>query len=285
MAINAVLSSRPAFAEDRGRLANLLHFETFVHRHLDWRRPLDWLGHEPYLILEASGRLAATLACPQDPVGVAWVRLFGTAARVSPAEAWAELWPQALAKLQELEVREIAAIPLQDWFKELLLSGGFKHSHNVVVLEWRANAGNPAPETQEFMIRAMDAADLQQVAETDRAAFAPLWQNSLEAIKLAFDQAGSATVIQQDGRIAAFQLSTIGTQGLHLARLATHPSHQGKGLAKALIRELQAKALARKEKLITVNTQDNNLPSLALYKKLGFQLTGEAFPVYEFFLS
>jgi ribosomal protein S18 acetylase RimI-like enzyme len=285
MAVSAVLSSRPALENDRGRLANLLHFETFVHRHLDWRRPLDWLGHEPYLILESSGHLAATLACPQDPAGVAWVRLFGTAARVSPAEAWAKLWPQALAKLRELQVQDLAAIPLQDWFRDLLLNSGFKHSHNVVVLEWRANAGNPSPESDEFKIRAMQAEDLVQVAETDRAAFAPLWQNSLEAIKLAFDQAGSATVIQQAGRIAAFQLSTIGTQGLHLARLATHPSHQGKGLAKALIRELQAKALARKDKLITVNTQDNNLPSLALYKKLGFELTGEAFPVYEFFIE
>jgi ribosomal protein S18 acetylase RimI-like enzyme len=33
---------------------------------------------------------------------------------------------------------------------------------------------------------------------------------------------------------------------------------------------------------ISVNTQDNNTSSLALYKRLGFELTGETFPVFRY---
>jgi ribosomal protein S18 acetylase RimI-like enzyme len=32
---------------------------------------------------------------------------------------------------------------------------------------------------------------------------------------------------------------------------------------------------------VTVNTQKNNLASLALYKAAGFKFTGEEFPIYQ----
>ena len=43
------LPVRTARPDDRQALANLIHFEVYVHRHLDWRHPLDWLGCQPYL--------------------------------------------------------------------------------------------------------------------------------------------------------------------------------------------------------------------------------------------
>ena len=43
-----------------------------------------------------------------------------------------------------------------------------------------------------------------------------------------------------------------------------------------LIRRLKKKGVAR----LTVNTQSDNLSSLALYDKMGFVVTGEKFPVY-----
>jgi ribosomal protein S18 acetylase RimI-like enzyme len=279
MAAPAVLSFRSATEEDRSRLANLLHFETHVHRHLDWRRPLDWLGSSPFLISETAGRLSATLACPQDPPGVAWVRLFAVVTRVDINEAWELLWPAAEEQLRALGAVESAAIPLHDWFRKLLSGSGFHHTHNVVVLDWRAAPVEPLDSS--VRIRPMNWEDLVAVQAVDQAAFAPLWQNSVAALEQAYRQAGFATVIEDEGQIVAYQLSTLSTQGLHLARLATHPSMQGKGLALRLVRDLQANVLQRHEGRLTVNTQDNNKPSLGLYKKLGFQLTNECFPVYQ----
>ncbi len=55
---------RSAQAEDRQNLANLIHFEEHVHRHLDWRGPLDWIGSQPYLVYEQRKQLLAALSLP-----------------------------------------------------------------------------------------------------------------------------------------------------------------------------------------------------------------------------
>jgi hypothetical protein len=49
---------RPADSTDHQQLSNLIFFEARLHRHLDWRSPLDWLG-EPF-----SGRWRRTTASP-----------------------------------------------------------------------------------------------------------------------------------------------------------------------------------------------------------------------------
>lgn len=277
----AVFSLRSATEEDRSRLANLLHFETHVHRHLDWRRPLDWLGHSPFLIAENGGRLAAALACPQDPPGLAWIRLFAAMTRVDMAAAWNLLWAAAREELQQGGAQQAAAIPLNDWFVGLLQGAGFEHTQNVVVLDWAADQ-TILPSDHQLRIRPMQVEDLPAVYQVDKAAFAPLWQNPLAALEFAYEQAGFATVVEEQGNIVAYQISTQNAQGLHLARLATHPSMQGRGLAVALTTDLQRHAQTRKGLRLSVNTQDNNTPSLALYKKLGFVLTSERFPVYQF---
>jgi ribosomal-protein-alanine N-acetyltransferase len=280
VALNAVLTARPATESDRAGLANLLHFETYVHRHFDWRRPIDWLGKWPYFVLEKGDRLAAALACPPDPEGVAWLRLFATTARVEPGEAWSQLWPQTLEQLRELGVQHMAAIPLQEWMRDLLAGSGFVHTHNVIVLDWRT--AKPIASRPLHVIRDMAEGDIASVAEADQAAFAPLWQNSAPAIKVAFEQAQIARIIELDGRVAAFQISTPAAQGLHLARLATHPDFQGRGLGVALVHDLLDYAIKHRKAVVTVNTQDNNKPSLGLYTKLGFKPTGDQYPVFEY---
>ena len=68
--IEVSLRVRPAVPQDQHQIANLMFFETHVHRHLDWRAPLEWLGSPFYWVVEDNGRVLAVLACPQDPDGV-----------------------------------------------------------------------------------------------------------------------------------------------------------------------------------------------------------------------
>ncbi|HSS98904.1 MAG TPA: GNAT family N-acetyltransferase [Terriglobales bacterium] len=278
MAVPAVLSLRPAIQDDRSRLANLLHFESHVHRHLDWRRPLDWLGASPFVVVESAGPLNAALACPPDPPGIGWIRLFAVDSRMQPGKAWETLWPEATQELKDLGVDQAAAIPLDNWFRKLVSNSGFEHIHSVVVLEWKA--ANSVASKQALHIRAMQPADIAAVHAVDAAAFAPLWQNSEAALTAALKQAGHATVIEENGEIVAYQISTQSNQGLHLARLATHPKQQGQGLAKALVQDVQQKLVDNRWAVLSVNTQDNNNPSLSLYDKMGFTLNGEQFPIY-----
>jgi ribosomal protein S18 acetylase RimI-like enzyme len=288
MVVPAVLDIRTAKDKDRSRLANLLHFETYVHRHLDWRRPLDWLGQEPYLLAESGGRLVGALACPPDPPGVAWLRFFASSSPAVTWETWDSLWGAAREMLTEEKLAEHAvAIPLQDWFRDLIAKSQFDHTHNVVVLDWRPAATHTSlkKKMESIQVRPMLVADLEAVHAVDSAAFMPLWRHSLDTVQLAFGQSALASVVETDGKVLAYQISTPSSQGLHLARLATHPDQQGHGLAKALILHVQQQIAQRPHQRLTVNTQDNNLPSLGLYQKMAFQLTGETFPVYQLELN
>jgi len=84
----APVSIRSALPDDRLQLKNLIQFESYVHRHLDWKQPLDWIGHSPFLVAERKGRVIASLACPPDPPGVAWIRTFATSGLLQPDDAW-----------------------------------------------------------------------------------------------------------------------------------------------------------------------------------------------------
>ena len=89
------LQVRRAVQADQQQIAQLMFFEPRVHRHLDWRAPLDWLGVPHYWVLEEGGRISASLACPQDPPDIAWIRLFVSAYNIPEAEAWQPLWTAA----------------------------------------------------------------------------------------------------------------------------------------------------------------------------------------------
>ena len=283
MFIKTKYSVREAAKTDTRSLANLIHFELYVHRHLDWRPPLDWLGYQPYLVLEQDGRIGAALACPPDPAETAWIRLFAVIAEISPEKAWEALWPEALEKLRGLHgVQQAAAIPLQHWFEVLLVSHGFYLSHRVVMLSWEAGISPPGKNGAEKIIRPMNYDDLDIVEQVDRAAFGQVWQNSKESLLLAFQQAAVATVVEQDNKLVGYQISTATPMGGHLARLAVLPEYQGAGLGFALVRDMLLQFERRGAATVTVNTQQDNHASLALYQKAGFRRTGEQYPVYLF---
>ncbi|HJS20432.1 MAG TPA: hypothetical protein VJ785_16910, partial [Anaerolineales bacterium] len=86
---------RTADLNDHQQLSNLIFFETRLHRHLDWRSPLEWLGAPFYWALEEHGHISAALACPIEVDTIAWVRLFVYTGRWLPQDAWALLWAAA----------------------------------------------------------------------------------------------------------------------------------------------------------------------------------------------
>lgn len=281
MITQIALTVRPVIKQDRSQLANIIHFENHVHRHLDWRTPLEWLGHSPYFVAERGSRIVAALACPPDPPNVAWIRMFAASSQIEIENAWELLWEKTMEQLSGQRDITAAAIPLQDWFKDLLVNQEFINDHNVVVLLWD-NCMQQLPALKSSpLIREMEPNELEKVHAVDTAAFAPLWRNSLESIQLAYAQATLATVIEDEQGLVGYQISTPNPVGAHLARLAVHPRAQGKGVGYALVRHLQGEFSGSDQRRISVNTQDNNLASLALYAKAGFLETGETFPVYQ----
>lgn len=279
--IEVSLQVRTALPQDQHQIANLMFFESHVHRHLDWHAPLEWLGSPFYWVVEDSvGSILAALACPQEPPGVAWVRLFAHARQMPLEDAWGELWKVARNELATQDRITVALIVMHGWLCDVLGRNGFDHTLDVIMLERK---GRDVPERsipEGVTIRQMMPEDLPTVAALDAAAFKPLWQNPLDALEKALSQAISATIVEDAQGVVGYQISTQNPLGAHLARLAVRPDAHGRGIGSLivadLIHRLKSKDIAR----LTVNTQSDNLASLALYRKMGFVTTGEKFPVY-----
>lgn len=272
---------RDATENDRHHLANLIHFQAFVHRHLDWRTPLEWLGSQPYLVLERGQRLEAVLACPPDSPEIAWLRLFGVDSNMDAQEAWQILWPAVRQMLAAYPGLRACALALQPWFAEILRNSHFTHTNDVILLMWDAGSLSALPPPKPCTLRAMLLEDLEAVCQVDQRAFSPEWRNSRSDLEFAFKQSASATVVIDAGQVVGYQLSTAGPMGGHLARLAVLPELQGRGLGYALVHHLLREFSQRGANHVTVSTQSDNLASQALYHKAGFGNTNEAYQVYQ----
>jgi ribosomal protein S18 acetylase RimI-like enzyme len=69
--------------------------------------------------------------------------------------------------------------------------------------------------------------------------------------------------------------------GGHLARLAVKTTMQGRGIGYLLVHQVLNQFRRQGVRHVTVNTQQNNVASLALYSKAGFIITGESYRVYQ----
>ena len=274
-------SVRAANLADHQKLSNLIFFESRLHRHLDWRSPLDWLGAPFYWALDDGRQITAALACPIEVPGIAWTRLFVYSGSWSAENAWNLLWQTARVEIAQTGGARVAVIAMQPWLQQILKINSFKNIQQIVMLDWQYQhwAGS---EAQDIHIRKMTELDLPDVAKTDAASFDPLWQNSLETLEKAFAQALIATVAVSANDVIGYQLSTGGGPRAHLARLAVQHSMQGRGIGRMLLTDLFAKLEDQGIFKLSVNTQSDNAVSLKLYQKMGFVRTGEQYPVFIF---
>ena len=279
------LQARPAGLQDRQAISSLVFYENHAHRHLDWRHPLDWLGSPYFWLMEENGRALAALACPPDPPGIAWVRLFAFGGQVSAVEAWSSLWELARGEIARRGGAQVAVIAMQGWMRELLARTEFDRLQSVVMLEWKGRPTLSPSLPTGVSLRPLAESDLPAAEQVDAEAFDPLWHISLDNLRRAFSQAIVATVIESQGRLLGYQLSTGKPLGAHLARLAVRKEAQGFGLGAALVADLLGQMRRRGAALITVNTQNDNHASLAVYRKMGFLRTGEEYPVFRYYVN
>lgn len=272
-------SPRSAGLDDRQRIDGLLAGARWRHAHLDWLEAGELLGQDPFLVVDDLERPAACLACPPDPPGYAWIRVFASVSGMPPAEAWEALWPPAADAAVRCGARLAAALTGERWMVSLLRRSGFEETNRVVFLEHRGSpAGADAPPGTR--LRVAQAEDFESLIHLDRQAFPGLWGYSPHVFSAALEQAALVTVLEADGEPVGYQLSTASALGAHLARLAVHPRHQGRGYGGALVRHLLHAFALRGFDRVSVNTQADNLASLRLYRRLRFVDTGQAYAVY-----
>lgn len=276
---------RAANIEDAGNISRFLNAQSNIYRHLDWRTPQDWLGFQPYLLLEDQSNLSAIMASPPEPPGVSWVRLFTANPRFNISKIWRVLLEKTTAILEHSSNSRLVALGLQKWFEDLLIQSQFTTKQSIVVLEWDESLPPQRSLPSDLIIRPMTVMDLPAVQRLDELAFNPIWQHSVDALVLALAQTSISTVAEIHHQVVAYQMSTSYASSGHLARLAVDPQVQRQSIGYGLVRHLLLEFKQRGAWRVTVNTQNDNAVSLSLYKKLGFELTGEEFKVYEYKVS
>jgi ribosomal-protein-alanine N-acetyltransferase len=266
--------------DDVGVLTQFLQTEIILHRHLDWRPPLEWLGYQPYLALEEENEIQAVLAMPDDPPGIFWVRLFAYKIKERAIGYWQSLFKSALQKIPCDASTILAAIAYQNWFKELLTSTGWLENQRVVMMKWYGSHPRSEELDSKYLLRPLVNTDLNAVAMIDQLSFNPLWQQSLDATRQAYIQCSYATVVEYDGEVIGYQISTSTATNAHLARLAVLTQFRGRRIGSHLVLDMLRHYQQPWIRDITVNTQQDNQVSQKLYESLGFEFTGESYPIY-----
>jgi [ribosomal protein S18]-alanine N-acetyltransferase len=256
-------------------LIRLMTREDRLHIHLDWQTVDEWLD-EPdtpiFLAMQNNNIVGAMATAP--PLGDAtWIRLVTIAPQVSIESVVTELWSALKVDLLARNVQHIAILLLRPWILPHVKKLGFQPLESIVTLR---RDGSVVPERQDVraILRVADWHDIAAVTRVDHAAFEPMWQLSETSIRFAVRMSSRFTVAEMDGKIMAYQLSTLYREGAHLARLATLPEVQGKGIGGMLLDEMIRHFVRRNVHSVTVNTQRSNIKSLGLYKRYGFEFTG-----------
>jgi len=274
---------RSAQEADRERISRLISGASWRHQHLDWFTALDLIDQEPFLLALSDRQLVACLACAPESPQVAWLRLVAIASGVPLSRVWADLWPAAESQLRSAGVARVAALPTTEWPASLLKASGFVEVNQVVFLEW--SGLSPQPYKGFPGLRALRPPDLDGVAGVDRRAFAPLWQLSKASLAKATEQSAVASVIEAEGRVMGYQVSTASAFGAHLARLAVDPDLRRQGAGTALILDAIRGLTRRGLRRVTVNPQADNEPSLRLYESRGFRRMDQSYPVFQLDLT
>jgi ribosomal protein S18 acetylase RimI-like enzyme len=275
---------RNADSQDRPLITALLLAAHWKHQHLDWFNSLQLLEQRPYLLALEHGTPIACLASPPDPPQVAWLRLFAVSEPHQPAQLWGPMWPEAAAQAASEGAKVAAALLQGEWLAPSLEESGFTHVNTVVVLRWKKTARASA-KPRGGRIRPMLRQDLPKVADVDDRAFDGIWKNSCSALQEAHAQSVLASVAIEDEQPVGYLIATASPYGIHLARLAVDPDHQGKRVGKDLLDDLLRQVAQQGHRQVTVNTQVDNQRALDLYQQTGFRETGERYPIYQKRLS
>lgn len=250
------------------------------HLHLDWLS-LPELLTSPDLrcrVIRQGYRLRALIGATvhrhaHTPGGVAWLRVIlpGPSTRTDLDQLWEALRGDLLHE----GITRAGILMMESWMETFAKRWGFEQANAVVTLR-RTDGPMPAAPQPPLQVRNVRADDLDQVTDTDAASFETFWHHDRATLEAAWRHAATFTVLQRNGDILGYQLSTWHIETGHLARLAIHPDHQGEGLGGVLVGEMLRFFAGRGVSTFTVNTQTDNLASQRLYRRLGFQPTGHS---------
>lgn len=268
----------------------LSQYEFLNGHHLRYKH-LDWVPEKQRLIepfaftLLRNNEITGMLSCAAESDQAAWLRYFICKRNIDYAEVFNTLLNTAEASLNNARIPHLYALGLPEWFSRLLINQHFTIKHQIISLHLDPSILVQSPKTDisddtSFNIRTMTQDDFKSVLQIDQRAFEPQWQLGLMNLKACFRASKISLVLTWQNEVLAYLMSEQYFDIQHISRLAVDPAFHGKGIANCLLNTLINEALINGASQISVNTNDDNTPGLALYQSLGFVKSDERIPVY-----
>jgi len=259
------------------RLANPPHV---AYIHLDWLAPEERLMDDSTFALEKEKQLYAILGLTPETKNFAWLRFFFSLQDGKHQEHFSDLLSYGKKWLAGNKVNALYSLSHQEWFENLLIRNGFEKNNQIITLTTSKPILHPY-DCDPNLIQSVSQEDVPPISKLDAQCFSDPWQLNEASLRHCIAGANSATCIKLDGQAVAYQVSHVVFDHIHIARLAVHPDHRGKGYALSLLSDLIAESKNSGDYVFSVNTQQDNHSSLALYQSLGFRSHQESFPVYK----
>lgn len=122
-------------------------------------------------------------------------------------------------------------------------------------------------------IRLMQACDIHAIAELEKICFNDPWSEN--SISSELDNPLACWLVAlDDDNLAGYVGSQTVLDGSDMMNIAVAPLYRRKGIAEALILELNEKLRERGSICLLLEVRASNLPAIRLYEKLGFIQVG-----------
>ena len=168
----------------------------------------------------------------------------------------------------------LAQIGYAPWLTAVLDERGFAAQDWVVTYEWQYQPVSVRGDLS-VTVRPAQQRDLATLLALDGVIFGPVWHKSIGNFEDALARAFTFTVAEKDGLLIGYQWSDKLQEHGHITRLAVRPDWENKGVGTRLLTEAMTAMVKAGVAWITLNTQESNLRSQALYERHGFRLADQ----------
>jgi ribosomal protein S18 acetylase RimI-like enzyme len=271
----------PANIRDLDELTDFISKSHVSNRHLDWQKTINWLGYQPILKCYSKDELVSLLVCPVTDHDFIWIRSFCASYPTVAERSWPYLLENVENILRDSGIQRMYSISLTSWYEELLCQGGFTSEDRIITLHRENSQLSNHEQSPVIQIREFLNDDINQVINVDHLAFPPLWQicqeDFVQALSLSQNK---SVVLNTNGDIIGYQISSNIFDSGHIARIAVHPDYQRKGIASVLLDNLFSRFVFLGVHEVTVNTSSDNHTAINLYLHNGFSYSQNNYPIY-----
>lgn len=225
-------------------------------------------------LVEDRGRLTGICGLGIAPREVARIQVLASRERWRTREVLGALLERLPEKLAAEGVETLAFVGPDRWLIAALAAYGFRQTNAILTLHKPSfevpDCGNP-----DVVLRPVRPTDLPQLVAIDEAAFDPLWRNTEETFAEYQEQCSEWNAAELEETIVGYSCLNLSGRHGHITRIVVHPQRQGQRIGVRLLAEAVASLAAGGAFGITLNTQQDNLRALHLYKWFGFRSLGK----------